>query len=778
MSEKSSLTEEDVKLRFITPAIEKAGWDKTQISMEKSFTDGQVIVQGNKVKRGKRKKADYILYYKLNQLPLAVVEAKDNKHTLHSGMQQALDYARILDIPFAYSSNGDGFVEYCVATGKERELSLDEFPTPQQLWDRVKQKRVISDDQEKIILSPYHYDPTKPITPRYYQRIAIDKTIEAVAKNQNRILLVMATGTGKTYTAFQIIHRLFKSKKKKKILFLADRNILVDQTITGDFKPFEKVMTKVQGKHLDSSYSIYLALYQQLVGTDGNPDPFLAFKPEFFDLIVIDECHRGSAKADSEWRRILEYFSCATHIGMTATPKETKEVSNLTYFGEPLYTYSLKQGIEDGFLAPYKVMRVGLDVDLEGFRPSRNQIDKNGNVIEDREYNTSDYDRTLIIDERTKAVAKRITEFLQKTDRMAKTIVFCVDIDHAERMRHELVNLNSDLMQKNSRYVVKITGDEKTAQQNLEDFSSVDSPYPVIATTSKLMTTGVDCKTCKLIVLDSNINSMTEFKQIIGRGTRLRPDYGKEYFTIMDFRGVSRLFADKNFDGDPIIIIEIPENEDIPNPSPDPNPESINPNPEPNPEPEPVPEPRPKYHINGNPVYILSERVQYVGQDGKLINESITDYSKRNILGQFAKLEDFLDVWNSEKRKKALVEELKEKGVLLDALREATRKDDIDDFDLICHIAYDQPPLTKRERVNNVKKRDYFTQYGEQARAVLSALLDKYMEADIYDIESLEILQNNPFRELGNPSEIINIFGGKQQYQDAIYQLEQMLYAA
>ncbi len=765
------LTEEDVKLRFITPAIENAGWDKTQISMEKTFTDGRVIVQGNKVIRGKQKKADYLLFYQANK-PLAVVEAKDNKHTLHSGLQQALEYAEILDVPFAYSSNGEGFVEHCRLTGKERELSLDEFPSPQQLWERVKQNGAINDEQEKIILSPYYYDPSKPRTPRYYQQIAIDRTIEAVAKDQKRILLVMATGTGKTYTAFQIIHRLFNTKKKKKILFLADRNALIDQTEREDFSPFKKMMTKVQGKNLDSSYCIYLALYQQLVGTDGKPDPFLEFKPEFFDLIVIDECHRGSAKEDSEWRKILDYFSSATHIGMTATPKETKEISNLSYFGEPIYTYSLKQGIEDGFLAPYKVMRVGLNTDLEGFRPNKNQVDKSGQLIEDREYNVTDYDRNLIIDERTNAVAKRITEFLKKTDRMAKTIVFCVDIDHAERMRTALVNLNSDLVQKNSRYVVKITGDEKTAKQDLEDFSSVDSAYPVIATTSKLMTTGVDCKTCKLIVLDSNINSMTEFKQIIGRGTRLRPDCGKEYFTIMDFRGVSRLFADEEFDGDPIVILDIAEGEKIKG-----NDDPYNPNIKLK-EPETVKEPTPKYRINGKPVYVLSERVQYIGADGKLINESITDYSKRNILGQFAKLENFLTAWHSEKRKKVLIEELKEKGVLLDALRESTGKEDIDDFDLICHIAYDRPPLTKRERVNQVKKKDYFSQYGEQARAVLSALLDKYMETDIYDIESLEILRNDPFREFGDPMKITQIFGGKQQYQDAIYQLEQILYAA
>lgn len=774
LMKKHEMTEEDIKLQFITPAIEAAGWDKLkQIKMEYNFTDGRVIVRGNITARGKRKRTDYLLYYKPN-LPLAIVEAKDNRHSIGDGMQQGIEYAECLDVPFVYSSNGDGFLEHDMLCGKEREIKLEEFPSPEELWRRYKGDTSMTSDQETLITEPYYFQPGDK-TPRYYQRIAINRTIDAIAHGQNRILLVMATGTGKTYTAFQIIHRLWKSGRKKKILFLADRNILVDQTMQQDFKPFSKVMTKIEGKKLDSSYELYLSLYQQLAG-DENEEPFRAFKPDFFDLIVIDECHRGSAKEDSRWRRILEYFSSATQIGMTATPKETKEVSNISYFGEPIYTYSLKQGIDDGFLAPYKVLRVGLDRDLEGWRPTAGQHDIYGFEIDDREYNIKDFDKNLIIDERTIAVAKRITKFLKDTDRFAKTIVFCVDIDHAERMRQALVNENADLVAENSKYVMRITGDNAEGKAQLDYFIAEDSPYPVIVTTSKLMTTGVDCKTCKLIVLDNNINSMTEFKQIIGRGTRLKPDYGKEYFTIMDFRNACRLFADPEFDGDPIVVID--DGGD--------NPEAPNDNPPVTDDPpyggngggdEPS-EPHHKFRVRGVEVTILNERVQYYDKDGKLITESVTDYSKKNILGEYATLDSFLRAWNSEEKKQAIIDELQERGVLLEALREASGNKDIDDFDLICHIAYDKAPLTKAERANNVRKRGYLYKYSGLAQEVLSALLDKYMNEGIQDIENIEILSNDPFRQFGTPMKIAKLFGGKAGYKKAIKELQDEIYAA
>lgn len=774
LMKKHEMTEEDVKLQFITPAIEAAGWDKLkQIKMEYNFTDGQVIVRGNSTVRGKRKRTDYLLYYKPN-LPLAIVEAKDNRHSIGAGMQQGIKYAECLDVPFVYSSNGDGFLEHDMFCGKEREIKLEEFPSPEELWRRYKGDTSMTPDQETLITEPYYFQPGDK-TPRYYQRIAINRTIDAIAHGQNRILLVMATGTGKTYTAFQIIHRLWKSGRKKKILFLADRNILVDQTMQQDFKPFSKVMTKIEGKKLDSSYELYLSLYQQLAG-DENEEPFRAFKPDFFDLIVIDECHRGSAKEDSRWRRILEYFSSATQIGMTATPKETKEVSNISYFGEPIYTYSLKQGIDDGFLAPYKVLRVGLDRDLEGWWPTSGQCDIYGFEIDDREYNIKDFDKNLIIDERTIAVAKRITKFLKDTDRFAKTIVFCVDIDHAERMRQALVNENADLVAENSKYVMRITGDNAEGKAQLDYFIAEDSPYPVIVTTSKLMTTGVDCKTCKLIVLDNNINSMTEFKQIIGRGTRLKPDYGKEYFTIMDFRNACRLFADPEFDGNPIVVIDDGgDNPDVPNEDPsvtdDPPYNGNGGGDEPS-------EPHHKFRVRGVEVTILNERVLYYDKDGKLITESVTDYSKKNILGEYATLDSFLRAWNSEEKKQAIIDELQERGVLLEALREASGNKDIDDFDLICHIAYDKAPLTKAERANNVRKRGYLYKYSGLAQEVLSALLDKYMNEGIQDIENIEILSNDPFRQFGTPMKIAKLFGGKAGYQNAIKELQNEIYAA
>lgn len=774
LMKKHEMTEEDIKLQFITPAIEAAGWDKLkQIKMEYNFTDGRVIVRGNITARGKRKRTDYLLYYKPN-LPLAIVEAKDNRHSIGDGMQQGIEYAECLDVPFVYSSNGDGFLEHDMLCGKEREIKLEEFPSPEELWRRYKGDTSMTSDQETLITEPYYFQPGDK-TPRYYQRIAINRTIDAIARGQNRILLVMATGTGKTYTAFQIIHRLWKSGRKKKILFLADRNILVDQTMQQDFKPFSKVMTKIEGKKLDSSYELYLSLYQQLAG-DENEEPFRAFKPDFFDLIVIDECHRGSAKEDSRWRRILEYFSSATQIGMTATPKETKEVSNISYFGEPIYTYSLKQGIDDGFLAPYKVLRVGLDRDLEGWRPRAGQHDIYGFEIDDREYNIKDFDKNLIIDERTIAVAKRITKFLKDTDRFAKTIVFCVDIDHAERMRQALVNENADLVAENSKYVMRITGDNAEGKAQLDYFIAEDSPYPVIVTTSKLMTTGVDCKTCKLIVLDNNINSMTEFKQIIGRGTRLKPDYGKEYFTIMDFRNACRLFADPEFDGDPIVIIDDGgTNPEVPNDDPpatdDPPYNGNGGGDEPS-------EPHHKFRVRGVEVTILNERVQYYDKDGKLITESVTDYSKKNILGEYATLDSFLRAWNSEEKKQAIIDELQERGVLLEALREASGNKDIDDFDLICHIAYDKAPLTKAERANNVRKRGYLYKYSGLAQEVLSALLDKYMNEGIQDIENIEILSNDPFRQFGTPMKIAKLFGGKAGYKKAVKELQNEIYVA
>ena len=750
--------------------LNKAGWDiKRQIREEVTFTDGRIIVRGNVTTRGKRKRADYILYYKSN-LPIAVVEAKDNKHSIGDGMQQAINYADILDLQFAYSSNGDGFIEHDMKSGTEREISLEEFPSPEELWNRYKGIKKITPEQEKIITEPYYFAQGDK-TPRYYQRIAVNRTIEAIVKGKNRILLVMATGTGKTYTAFQIIHRLRASGAKKKILFLADRNILVDQTKQNDFKPFQKVMTKVENRTMDSSYEVFLALYQQLSGAE-DLEVFKQFSPDFFDLIIIDECHRGSSKDSSAWRKILDYFSSATQIGLTATPKETKEISSSTYFGEPIYTYSLKQGIEDGFLAPYKVIRIGIDKDLEGYRPIKGKLDDYGNELEDREYNIKDFDKNLIIDDRTKVVAKKITEFLKKTDRFSKTIVFCIDIEHAERMRRALINENSDLVAENHKYVMRITGDNKEGKAQLDNFIDEDSKYPTIVTTSKLMTTGVDCKTCKLIVLENNIASMTEFKQIIGRGTRLKPDYGKEYFTIMDFRNVSRLFADPDFDGEPVIIYEPEEGDDITPPELDTDPYDTDGNGEGE-----FNDKHSKYRVSDVKVRVISERVQYYDKDGKLITESLKDYSKKNIKEEFEDLDAFLRKWNSEDKKQAIIEELVEHGVLLDALREEIGNPDIDDFDLICHIAYDKKPLTRSERVNNVKKRGYLYKYSDIAQKVLESLLDKYSSNRNVDLTDTKILELKPFEDLGNPIKIVKAFGGKKKYIEAIKELEKEIYA-
>ena len=785
---KSELSEEDIKARYITPAIVDAGWNiKKQVRLEYAFTAGRIILRGNITTRGKQKRADYVLFYK-NNFPLAVIEAKDNNKPVGAGLQQAIEYAKALDISYVYASNGDGFVEQNLITGEVRELSLDEFPSPENLYKRYLKDKNISDVEEKAMLEPYYYVPNYK-KPRYYQRIAINRTVDAVASGKDRVLLVCATGTGKTFMAFQIIYRLWKAGIKKKILFLADRNVLVDQTMTGDFKPFGGKMTKVENRKLDSSYEIYLALYQQLSGEDGE-EAYLQFKPDFFDLIVIDECHRGSAKEDSSWRKILDYFSSATHVGCTATPIETKEASSQTYFGEPIYEYSLKQGIEDGFLAPYKVIRVGLDKDLEGYRPEAGKKDKNGYEIEDREYNVKDYDRTLVIEDRTKVIAAKVTEFLKKTDRFSKTIVFCVDIEHAERMRQALINENKDLYSQNHKYIMRITGDNNEGKSQLEYFIDEESTYPVIAVTSKLMTTGVDAKMCKLIVLDNNINSMTEFKQIIGRGTRLLEEKGKTYFTIMDFRNSTRLFADPDFNGPPEVVIDIngddpvvdPTDEGIPDEDETEKIEKVG-QPygigEENNSGESEDDDKPKkYYIKDVCVKVLSERVQYIDKDGKLITESLVDYSKKNILNKYASLDDFLKKWSEAEKKQAIIDELAEEGVLLDAIKEETGKTELDDFDLICHLAYDKAPLTKKERANNVKKRNYLYKYSDMANAVLEALLDKYADDGIKEIEETKVLQLKEFAKFGSPMKIVKEFGGKKGYQKAVRELENEIYSA
>lgn len=777
---KKDLSEEDIKMKFITPAIEEAGWDiKKQVRAEYTFTDGRIIVRGKLTSRGRKKRADYLLFYKPN-LPIAIIEAKDNKKSTGAGMQQGMEYAEILDVPFIYSSNGDGFIEHDMKNGTERELSLEEFPSPEELWNRYKKAKDISEEEEKIIIEPYFYTPGDK-QPRYYQRNAINRTIEAISKGQNRLILVMATGTGKTYTAFQIIYKLWKSRKKKKILFLADRNILIDQTMQNDFKPFQKVMTKIENKLIDSSYEIYLSLYHQLSSNGDDPLEVLKqLSPDFFDLIVIDECHRGSAKENSRWRAVLNYFSSATQIGLTATPKETKDVSNINYFGNPVYTYSLKQGIDDGFLAPYKVIRIGLDKDLEGYRPTKGKVDAYGQIIEDREYNIKDFDKNIIIDDRTKIVAKKVTEFLKKTDRFSKTIVFCIDIEHAERMRQALVRENNDLVAKNHKYIMRITGDNAEGKAQLDNFIDEESIYPTIVTTSKLMTTGVDCKTCKLIVLDNLFgdDGMTEFKQIIGRGTRLKPDYGKEYFTIMDFRNASRLFADSDWDGEPVQIYEPDEGDDIVPPEDSvgdlDSAEECN-----NGEEEEIiyGNKNNKFRVKDVLVNVISERVQYYDKDGKLITESLKDYSKNNILNEFVDLDTFLKRWNSAEKKEAIIEELKEQGVFLEVLKEEIGMQNIDDFDLICHIAFDKKPLTKAERANNVKKRGYLYNYSDIAQKVLEGLLEKYSSDGIKDLEKTEILELEPFNKLGSPFKIVGCFGDKKKYLEAVKELEKEIYA-
>lgn len=776
------MSEEDIKLQYITPAI-TAKWDIKKITMETNITDGKINLRGNFVTREKPKRADYVLYLNSNN-PIAIVEAKDNKHSISHGLQQAMAYASMLDIPFAYSSNGDGFFEHDFLTGKERELGIDEFPTEEELYCRYKNGanngEGLSENQEKMIQQPY-YSSQKTYPPRYYQRIAINRTVDAISRGKDRLLLVMATGTGKTYTAFQIVYRLLKSGMKSKILYLADRNNLVDQSIQQDFAPLEKVIHKVNFSKDDpstiTSYQVYFSLYQQLAGGNDDQEEDInntilklkqLFRPDFFDLIIVDECHRGSAKKESNWRKILEYFASATQIGMTATPKETKYISNIDYFGEPIYTYSLKEGIEDGFLAPFKVINVMTDIG-EGWRPRKGQCDIYGNEIEDRIYTNSDYDYNIIIEDRIQQVAAEITNYLKSTDRMAKTIVFCATEDAAERMRVALVNQNSDMVQKNPDYVVRITGSDTYGKSKLDYFISVREKYPVIATTSKLLSTGSDCKMTKLIVLDEMIGSMTEFKQIIGRGTRLREKEGKTHFVVMDFRNVSRLFADPDWDG------PIEMDEDF-------NPKSgsgKNTKPPVGPGPDPVEPKQPKPIVNrdGCQVKIVYKTVSVYDANGKLLRqESIIDYTKENILGAYASLENFIRKWSAEEKKEKIRRLLREQGIDLETLKEDQGMSNVDDFDFICHVAFDKKPLTRKERAENVKKRDFLNKYSGAAREVLEALLDKYMNTGIYEIEKAEILKLDPFMRMGKPQKIASYFGGKDGYLKAVKELENAIY--
>ena len=786
MSDKKKLSERDICTQYINPALQRAGWDfAMQVREEVSFTKGRVIVRGKLHTRGRQKRADHVLYYAPN-LPIAVIEAKDNRHTLGDGMQQALGYAETLDTPFAFSSNGDGFLMHD-RTGQhtpiEQALALDDFPGPEELWQRYCCWKGIASTEKRATVETPYYDDGSGKTPRYYQVIAINRTIEAIARGQRRLLLVMATGTGKTYTAFQIIWRLWKSKARKRILFLADRNILVDQTRTNDFKPFGPAMTKISNRQANKAFEIYLSLYQAVTGHDEEKNIYKQFSPDFFDLVVIDECHRGSAAEDSAWREVLDYFSGATHIGLTATPKETRDVSSTHYFGEAVYTYSLRQGIDDGFLAPYKVVRIDIDKDLQGWRPAKGQTDKHGQLIEDRIYNQKDFDRTLVLETRTELVARKITEYLKAIDPFAKTIVFCEDIDHAERMRQALVNLNPERIKENRKYVMRITGDEQEGKAELDNFINPESRYPVIATTSKLLTTGVDAQTCKFVVLDQRILSMTEFKQMIGRGTRINEDFDKYWFTIMDFKKATELFADPAFDGDPVQIFE-PQGEESPVP-PDapglPGDDDALPPPEPPLPPEPPGEGRVRYVIGGEVVvYVVAERVQYYGPDGRLITESLRDYTRRAVRKEFASLDDFLRRWSSADRKQAVVEALEAQGVLLEALADEVGKTlgkSFDPFDLICHVAFDRPPLSRRERVEQIRTRDIFSRYGEQAQRVLAGLLDKYADAGIQDLENISILTLDPFNRLGTPHELVRAFGGKPAYLKAVHDLEQQLYA-
>lgn len=780
--DKRQLTERDICTKYILPAIKKAGWDiHTQVLEEVELTAGRVVVRGQMGARSKGKRADFVLYHKPN-IPLAVIEAKKNTLPLAAGIQQGLGYSELLEVPFVFSSNGDGFIFHDktgLSPQVEQELSLDEFPGHEELWAKY-QKWKGYQPQELVTITQDYYEDGSGKSPRYYQVHAINKTVEAIAKGQDRVLLVMATGTGKTYTAFQIIWRLWKAGIKKRILFLADRNILVDQTKTNDFKPFGTAMTKITGRKVDASYEVFLSLYQALTGPEEDQKAYKNFSPDFFDLIVIDECHRGSAADDSAWREILVYFNTAAHVGLTATPKETEEVSNTTYFGDPVYTYTLKQGIDDGFLAPYKVVRVDLDTDLLGWRPTAGQYDKNGELIDDRIYNQKDFDRTLVIEERTQLVAKIVSDHLKATDPMTKTIIFCQDIDHANRMRQALVNENPEQVQKNRKYVMKITGDDAEGKAELDNFIDPEQAYPVIATTSELMSTGVDAVTCKLIVLDQNIKSMTKFKQVIGRGTRINEDYNKLWFTIMDFKKATELFADPDFDGDAEVVYVPPGGGSTVPPDdggldPDGNyPDGTSDDDESG---GGVGERAPKYVVKGITVTVVAERVQYMGSDGKLITESLKEYTTKTVKQEFATLNDFLRKWNSADQKQAVIQELEKQGVIWQALADEVGKD-YSAFDLICHVVYGQPALTRQERANNVRKRDVFTKYGEQARKVMEALLDKYADEGIAPIENVSVLNVQPFNTMGRPIEIIKGFGGKAQYQQAVRELEEELYAA
>ena len=758
---KKDLSEEDIKLRYITPAINNAGWKNEHIRMEYYFTDGRVIFQGKVHARQTGKKADYLLFHAANK-PIAIVEAKDNNKPLGGGMQQAMEYAHILDIPFAYSSNGDGFLEHDFLTGKETELSLKQFPTPENLYKRLIDAKQLRGEALKIVEQPFYSDPYT-YDPRYYQRIAVERTVEAIAKGKDRVLIVMATGTGKTITAFQIIHRLKASGLKKKILYLADRNILIDQTMVQDFKPFKKVMTKVQGATIDSAYEVYMALYHQLVSNEeGVEDPFKQVQPTFFDLIIVDECHRGSAKDDSAWRKVLEYFNSATQIGMTATPKAETGANNLDYFGEPIFTYSLLQGIQDGFLAPYRVTNSYISIDLQGFKPDDDEKDLLGREIAQRLYERKDIGRDIAFTKRREIVAKRITKMLKQIGRMTKTIVFCTDIEEAEAMRSLLVNLNADLCKKDARYIMRITGDDNVGKKQLDNFIDVDQPYPTVVTTSELLATGVDCKTCGLIVIDKEIGSMTEFKQIIGRGTRLRTDKGKWHLEILDFRNATAKFKDPKFDGDP----EPPQGKSgKPYTMPE-EPSSV------------VSEPHVKYLVEGEKIAITTEIVSILGEDGKTMRtESITDFTRKQIRKRYATLNDFVKNWTEAERKKAIVDELKDYSVLVDAVREknpALANADI--FDVICHVAFDQPPVSRRERANNVKKRNYFAKYEGKAREVLEALLDKYADYGILNLEDSDILDTAPFNKIGKPQKIVKLFGGLDKFEQALKELENEIY--
>lgn len=782
MLNKKSMSETDIRTKFITPAITKAGWDiNSQIREEVTYTQGRIIVRGRLHSRGQAKRVDYLLSY-IKNVPLAVVEAKDNTKQLGSGMQQALAYAEALDVPFVFSSNGDGFLFHDrTGTGEKTEvaITLDEFPSPEELWNRYCLYRGLGATAQQQISTPYYDDGTQR-TPRYYQVTAVNRAIEAVARGDKRVLLVMATGTGKTYTAFQIIWRLWKAKQAKRILFLADRNILVDQTRNNDFKPFEGAMMKITKRTIDKSYEIYLSLYQAVSGAEEAQNIYREFSPDFFDLIVVDECHRGSAAANSAWRHILQYFSSATQIGMTATPKETKDISSSQYFGDPVYTYSLRQGIDDGFLAPYKVIRIDLDRDLQGWRPPSGFTDATGAVVEDRIYNLKDMDRSLVLSARTELVAQKVTDYLEATDPFQKTIVFCDDIDHAERMRQALVNLNPLRVTENRKYIMRITGDEEEGKRELDNFIDPEQRYPVIATTSKLMSTGVDAQTCKLIVLDQHIQSMTEFKQIIGRGTRINADYGKFWFSIMDFKRATELFADPGFDGDPVRIYDPGPGEEIvpPEAEEDEN-EPASPTAEPVDFSTEESVKRTRYIVNNLAVTVVGERVQYYGPDGKLITESIRDYTKARIGEQFTSLDEFTKRWSEAEKKTAIIKELEAHGVLWNALEEEVTSKigaPLDPFDLVLHVAYGQPPLSRKERADRVKKSNYFAKYEGAMRKVLEALLDKYADTGIENVEDARVLQLNPFSNIGRPVELLQAFGGRAGYDKAVNELEYQLY--